>query len=236
MLGEELIEAIDSIKRDGESRVLVLEGSGGAFCSGGDINWFSSVLEAKKRGAKDVDDPADWAVRIVQTCMRVSIPMIAAIHGVATGGGATLPLCFDIRIASEDARISFPFTSAVAIVPECGSTYFLSRIVGIAKACELVFTGKTISGKEAKEIGLVNDAVPAGKLKETVHDLAKTIAKGAPLSMRLSKRGLYQGMNADALTQLLWEESALNETFASEDHAEAINSFLEKRQPVFKGS
>jgi enoyl-CoA hydratase/carnithine racemase len=99
----------------------------------------------------------------------------------------------------------------------------------------LIFTGKTISGREAKEIGLVNDAVPSGKLQETVNDLAETIASGAPLAIRLSKRGLYQGLEASLQSQLLWEERELNAIFDSEDHAEAMKAFLEKRKPVFRG-
>ena len=234
-MSNELLDAMENICQDDEARVLILTGAGSAFCTGADITWFGSVMEAKKRGEKAQFDLVAWAGKFVLMCRRMSIPMIAAINGVAAGGGATIPLSFDIRIAAEDAKISMPFSSSLGIVPECGSTYLLPRLIGIAKACELVFTGKAISGKEAKEIGLVNDAVPADKLRETVNELAKTIASGAPMSIRLSKRGLYQGLEVSLQSQLLWEERELNAIFDSEDHAEAMKAFLEKRKPVFKG-
>jgi enoyl-CoA hydratase/carnithine racemase len=127
----------------------------------------------------------------------------------------------------------FPFVPTVAIAPELGSTYILPRLVGIAKACELMLTGRPVSGKEAKEIRLVNEAVPLAELPETTTEMARDIARASPGAVRLSKIGLYQGMNADIYSQLMWEEEALRATFGSEDNEEAIKAFIEKRTQVF---
>ena len=116
-----------------------------------------------------------------------------------------------------------------------GSSYFLSRVVGIGKACELVFTGRMIDAKEAKEIGLVNQVVPADELIETTYEMASNIIKSAPLATRISKVGLYQGMNADLTTQLRWESLALSYLGGTEDAKEAAIAFLEKRDPIFRG-
>ena len=123
----------------------------------------------------------------------------------------------------------------MGLAPEFGSTYFLSRIVGIAKACELVFTGKMIDAREAKEIGLVNQVVPAGELSQTTYEMASTIAKMPPLAMRVSKMGLYQGLNSDLATQLRYESYGINFLRGTKDFEEATKAFLEKRDPVFTG-
>jgi enoyl-CoA hydratase/carnithine racemase len=161
-------------------------------------------------------------------------PVIAAINGVAVGAGCTITLACDIRIAADTARFSIPLTR-VGFTFELGSSYFLSRVVGIGKACELMFTGRMIDAAEAKEIGLVNQVVPADKLGETVREMAVGIGKAAPLATRVTKAGLYQGMNADLATQLRWENLANSYLTGTEDSREAIRAFAEKREPVFRG-
>jgi enoyl-CoA hydratase/carnithine racemase len=192
------------------------------------------MVEQRKRGEKVYDLPG-WLTKLHLALVGMPYPVIAAINGVAVGGGITMTLSCDIRIAAEDARISFPFASSVGVLPEINSTYMLPRLVGIGKACELMFTGKTVTGKEAKEIGLVNEAVPSAELQTVVSELAEAIAKGAPMAMRLTKMGLYQGLDGDRYKQILWEERNFRATFESEDYAEAVEAFLAKRKPVFKG-
>lgn len=131
--------------------------------------------------------------------------------------------------------MSLPFATGVGITPEMASTYMLPRLVGMNRACELLLTGKTITGKEAKEIGLVNDAVPSADLQTVTARLAKTIASAAPMAIQLTKKGLHQALDADFGKQLYWEDIALRATLQSEDHAEAVEAFFGKRKPVFKG-
>lgn len=229
----ELSDAFEQVANDGDIRVLILTGTGRVFCAGGDIDWFRTVIEKRKSGEELMD--YSGSTKFCLSLRNMPKPTIASINGAAVGGGITIALNCDIRIAAEDATIMFPFASLVGVTPELGSTYMLPRLVGIAKACELIFTGKSITGREAKEIGLVNDAVPLTDLPEVTSKMAKAIAKSSPLAVQLAKKGLYQGLNADIYSQLMWEEEGLRTTFISEDHEEAVNAFLEKRKPVFKG-
>jgi len=233
-LMDEVLDAVNKLAKDDTVRVLIITGSGRGFSAGLDLEWTRSMLEQRKQG-KSVYDVPSWITKVHLALTDMPYPVIAAINGVAVGGGMTVTLSCDIRIAAEDARISFPFVSGVGITPEFNSTYMLTRLVGMGKACELIFTGKTITGKEAKEIGLVNDAIPLAELKTVTSELAETIARGAPMAMRLAKKGLYQGLDGDRYKQIYWEETTVRATLQSEDHAEAVEAFVAKRKPLFKG-
>jgi len=231
----ELLDAFRSINQDDETMVLIITGAGRGFCSGADVreSLQARADERQERGIADATR-GGFTQEAPLALAGMRKPVIAAINGVAVGGGLTLTLSCDIRIASEEARFSIPLTR-MGITLELGSSYFLSRVVGIGKACELTFTGRMIDAQEAKEIGLVNHVVPADKLLETACEMAASITKTAPLATRVSKAGLYQGMNADLPTQLRWETLALSYLRGTEDSKEAIRAFSEKRDPVFKG-
>jgi len=164
----------------------------------------------------------------------MSKPSIAAVNGAAVGFGCTLPLACDLRIAAEEARMG-PIFVRVGLTPDFGSTYNLVKIVGIAKALELALTGKIIDAKEAKEIGLVNQVVPASELMAATHEMAMSIAQKPPIAVALAKKGLHQAVDATLVEQLQYEAFALHLCFQTDDHLEAVKAFLEKRQPVFKG-
>jgi 2-(1,2-epoxy-1,2-dihydrophenyl)acetyl-CoA isomerase len=161
-------------------------------------------------------------------------PVIAAVNGVAFGGGCNLALACDILIASESAVFSQIY-SLIGIHPDTGGTYFLPRLVGSAKACELLFTGRPVDAAEAKEIGMVNKVVPANQLETTARTLATELTQRSPLAMEMIKKSLYQGLNADLETVLEQEARALSILMFSADHKEAISALQEKRAPVFKG-
>ena len=237
---DELVDAFHSINQDDETMVLVITGAGRGFCSGADLSARAGNQGTSSVGEeipeREIDDmtlkgfPREAPLALVG----MKKPVIAAINGVAVGGGCTLTLACDIRIASEAARFSIPLTR-VSFTLELGSSYFLSRVVGIGKACELVFTGRMIDATEAREIGLVNQVVPHDELLETTYEMASDIIKAAPLATRISKVGLYQGMNADLKTQLRWEALALGYLRGTEDAKEAARAFMEKRDPIFRG-
>ena len=233
-MGDELIDVFGVVDEDDDIRVVILTGAGRAFSAGADIKErFLAKIEERKRGVieditKDFDELAPLALA------RVRKPVIASINGPAVGFGCSITLVCDIRIASENAKFSLPFCR-VGISPEMGATYFLPRLVGMGKACELVFTARMIDAKEAKEIGLVNHVVPADELTKATHEMATSITKLAPLAIRVSKRALYREVNNDLITQAQYEAFAIDYLRGTVDHEEGARAFLEKREPVFKG-
>ena len=234
LMGDELFDAFTRVEQENDIRVLVITGTGRAFCAGADVDgMFLKGIEDRKQGKESLDISA-WVDRFCVQLRNMSKPVIASMNGHAVGVGVTMTLQCDLRIASAEAKISLPFVR-LGIMPEFGSTYSLPRLIGIAKACELVFTGKTINAQEAKTIGLVNDVVPAAELETFTYELAKTITQGAPLAIKMAKKGLYQGLDATFEEQLQYENSAFGVLLRSEDHEEGVRAFLEKRQSTFKG-
>lgn len=233
-MAAELLDTVTQIEQDSEVKVLIITGAGRAFWAGADVKeLFLRGIEERKHG-REPFDILGWLEKLCLQLRNMPKPTIAAINGYAVGIGVTLPLQCDIRIASEEAMFSMPFVR-LGLIPEFGSTYALTRLVGIAKACELIFTGKFINASEAKEIGMVNEVVPAHELEKTTRELANTIAQGAPLAIQMAKKGLYQGLDANIQNQLQYESSAYNILLRSQDHEEGVRAFLEKRQPHFKG-
>jgi len=222
---DELYEAFDQVQQDNNIRVLVITGAGKAFSTGADIE--DMLQESVERGGLTGKERYDSPLRDM-------VPTIAAINGIAVGAGMTLALQCDMRIASEQAKIIFPFVQ-VGALPEFASTYTLPRLVGLDRALELVLSGKTISAVEAERIGLVTRVVPAADLMSETYKLAKAIAESPPLSVQMAKRGLYQGIEVHRTEQVEYEKLALGTLLKTEDHKEAISAFMEKRKPVFKG-
>ncbi|MFH1486047.1 MAG: enoyl-CoA hydratase-related protein [Chloroflexota bacterium] len=233
-MADELLSAFRKVDADDEIRVLVITGAGRAFCAGADVNRFAAAVEARRRGEHRPPYLASIVGNGPIIMQEMGKPIIAAINGPAVGFGCTLALACDIRIASQEATMGAVF-ARVGLTPEYGSTFNLPRLVGIAKACELVFTTKIIDAKEAKEIGLVNQVVPAAELLKVTREMALTIAEMPPVAIRLAKRGLYQGLESSLATQVHWETMAINTCFQTEDHAEGVTAFLEKRKAKFQG-
>ena len=227
----EFIAGLLELDADDEVRVVVITGAGKAFTVGLD------VAEASK-GPSDFDKQVvplqgtlAWTAQIMRNLKK---PIICAINGVAVGAGFSIALASDIRIMAEAAKIGGPFLK-VGLVPEMGSTYNLPRLIGMGKACELVFTGKIIDAKEALEIGLVNTVVPAEELENVTKKLAAEILQASPIALQLARKAMYQGMDCDLPTQVQFEQLAQSTCFKSEDYMEGMKAFLEKRKPQFKG-
>lgn len=233
IMNSELCNVLKDAETDRNIRVLVLTGSGRAFCSGADLNWFKEDIASQERGEKE-EHLARIHLGGPMAFHNMPKPTICAINGHAVGLGFTLALACDIRLASENAKLGAIFAQ-VGLVPEFGSTYLLPRLIGIAKACELVFTAKMITAQEAKDMGVVNQVVPGEELEKAALEMAKAIVKMPPQAIELAKRGMYQGLDSDFNTQVEFETLALSYCFKSEDHAEAVKAFLEKRPAVFKG-
>jgi len=227
----EFIEALSDMDRDSEISVVVITGAGRAFSAGLDLDEARSGPRESALQAVPIQGSVAWIPHIMRNMKQ---PIIASINGPAVGAGFTIALACDIRIASEEAQMSAPFVR-VGLIPELGSTYYLPRLIGVAKACELVFTGKMIGAKEAKEIGLVNEVVAKDELEAATYKMATEIAQAAPIPLQLAKKALYQGLDSDLVTQIQFEQLGQSTCFKSEDFREGIKAFLEKRRPLFKG-
>jgi len=232
---DELMGLFDEVAGDDDVRVLVFAGAGKAFSAGADIGQrFLEPIEKSKKGETNLALMHTFTRVGVSALKRIGIPIIAMVNGAAVGFGCTLSLVCDIRIASRAARFGLGFVR-LGVTPEFGSTYFLPRLVGLGNALELLFTGKIISAEEAKEIGMVNRVVSPEQLEKVTYEMAETIAQAPPVSIRMIKRGIYQGIDADLESQVLWEHLVFNMARQTEDHLEGINAFLEKRDPRFRG-
>ncbi len=227
----ELIDIMNRLPLEKDLLVVIITGAGKAFSAGGDLDGFlsRSISHQERSGAADLFNN-DMARKF----LNVEIPLIAAINGAAVGGGFTLSLTCDLRIASEEARFGAVF-ARVGLSPEYGSSFLLSRIVGLTKASELILTAKMFDAKEALDIGLVNEVVQADKLMERAKELAQQIASLPPLSVRMAKRTIRHGLESTLSQALNFEELAETHCFSSLDHQEAVRAFLEKRKPKFQG-
>jgi len=234
-----LPKLLDETDKDKAVRAVIITGAGDGFCSGADM---------KKLLAKQLEKPpvmetmfgdalrGESAVLAMAVQIRnMGKPVIAAINGVAVGGGFCLALMCDIRIASEKARFGMAFVQR-GLVPDAGGTYYLPRLVGWGHACELILTGDMIDAKEAERIGVVNRVVPHQELMKATKELAAKMASNPPLAVKAAKQALYHGLIETDLPTHLNYEVFLNAILTqTEDYEEGVKSFLEKRKPSFKG-
>jgi 2-(1,2-epoxy-1,2-dihydrophenyl)acetyl-CoA isomerase len=224
-------QALEECKRNDDIHVIVVTGAGDkAFCAGGDIGGMEEDRSPYARKQKL------WANihRIPLLLEEIDKPVIAAVNGLAYGAGMDMALMCDMRIAAESARFCEAYIK-VGLVPGDGGAYYLSRLVGIAKALELFWTGDTLSAKEAEHFGIVNKVVPDAELMSYTYAFAQKLANSATLAIRMVKRAVYQGAKTDLKSALDLISAHLAILGTTEDHAEALRAFREKRDPVFKG-
>ena len=232
-LRDDLHDAITRSAADPEVRVLIVTGSGKGFCAGGDVKAMNEAKEGR-RERPFMEKIAPGRDRTLLAMREAPQPIIAAVNGAAAGAGMNLALACDIRLASSAAKFSQAFVKR-GLHPDWGGTYFLPRIVGMAKACELIFTGALIDAAEALRLGIVSQVLAPEELLPAAQALARAIAAGPPIAIRLAKRGLYRNAESDLRTALEYETFAQNACFETEDATEGIRAFVEKRAPQFKG-
>ena len=221
-VAREIISTFQQLDKDDSVKVIVLTGEGDkAFSAGADIEYMSKI------SADESEIYAKLGQEVTAIIENVSKPTIAAVNGFALGGGCEVAMSCDIRIASDNARMGQPEVT-IGIPPGWGGTQRLMRIVGIAKAKELVYTGKMIKADEAKEIGLVNTVVPLESLMDEVMSMAKTIASNATLAVRMSKTAINKGRNADLDTGLGVELLAWRNCFSDPDREKRMTDFVNK--------
>ena len=228
-MSAELVKVTEEVGGDDAIKVVVITGAGPAFCAGGDLESMLGTKPLEVGGSL-----RKGGARVVLNLRKMLKPVIASVNGAAVGAGCNLALACDIIIASENARFGEVF-AAVGAHPDWGGTYFLPRLVGVAKACELFFTGKILDAKEAERIGMVNEVVPADLLESRTREFALSLARGPSIAIGLTKNSIYQGLEADLAAALENEAKAQTICFLTEDAKEGMKSFLEKRPPTFTG-
>ncbi|HEY90595.1 MAG TPA: enoyl-CoA hydratase/isomerase family protein [Dehalococcoidia bacterium] len=236
-MSREIWHAIEETESDTSSRVLVLTGTGRAFCAGEDVKerpGDSAEVRQRQTPLTKLSGGPKGLMKYADTFRNMVKPTIAAVNGFAVGQGLSLAMSCDIRIASEDARFGAIWVRR-GIPPESAGAYLLTQLVGPAKACELVFTGKMLSAGEAKDIGLVNEVVPADQLQEATREMARSIAEGPPIAIGTAKMMIYQALETSLAVSSRLEFFGQDYSFNTEDREEGIRSFLEKRPPEFKG-
>ena len=232
-LRDELRVAADEASGAEEVKVIIVTGSGErAFSAGADVK---DMGEGGTPPARDIREEVRFGWnRMVKAVHESPKPTIAAVNGVAAGGGFGLALACDIRIASENARFGQVFVN-IGLIPDCGSTFFLPRLVGTGRALDMIYSGRVVEAAEAEKMGLVNMVVPAADLDKVTMDYARLLASKPPYSHAVAKDLVHKGMVSDLHTALDAEADLQALMFSTEDHREGVTAFLEKRQGSFKG-
>jgi len=226
-----LQNAVDAALGDAQVRVLVFTGAGErAFVAGGDIADLNS-----RQGLAHYLEFAERIHAVFRGIEACDKPTIAAVNGWTLGGGLELLLCLDIRVAAESAKIGVPEIK-LGLFPGAGGSQRLMRQISPCKAKELMFTGETITAREAEALGLVNKVVPDGELLGTATEMATVIAQKSPLVLKLLKRTLYDGNEMPLRASLRYEQAMIGLVLDSADSHEGCSAFLEKRTAEFRGA
>jgi len=234
-MGHEISEAILEAEADPAVRVIIMTGAGDrAFCAGADIGGFARDVNAREGGGKgEFSGRRTAALPPLPTIMRnLSKRTIAAINGYALGVGMTIPILFDVRIASENAKMGVIF-GRVGVMAELGSTYLLPRMIGLARASEMMLTGKQYTAAECLQMGLISQVTPAGKVMEKARELAGEMLQCSPTSQAFTKHAIHQALDGTLETAMQFETFALEKCYVSAEHKEYVTAFMEKRKPDF---
>jgi 2-(1,2-epoxy-1,2-dihydrophenyl)acetyl-CoA isomerase len=231
-MADHLADVLDRLNDDQSVRVVVITGAGSAFCSGLDLKE-NEIGDAKRRPPYRM---LEFHAHQIGRIRAFSKPTVAAVNGVAVGGGLGLALACDIRIASEDAKFSAIFAKIGMPVQDVVGA-FLPQAVGLSRALEMIYTARMVGGREAERIGLVSETVGADDLMARTMELAGQIAAGPPMALAMSKQVVYRGLGKSQDDQLAYQAlgTLLNASFASHDVVEAVEAFRHKRSPIFRG-
>lgn len=228
-LGEELLDALNEIKKQNQIRAVVIKGTGKGFCGGGDVK--------EMYLAKDKSIYLRQLTKIIHKCVMalrdLEKPVIAGVNGAAYGAGLSFALACDIIIAVKGAKMNTAFIG-IGLAPGCG-TQFFTKIVGYQRACEYIMLSKTFDAEKAKEMGLVNDVVDEKNLDLAINEIVEKFKKLPPIAVGKAKMLINESLENDIATHLDLESVTAAYTAGTKDFKEGITAFVEKRKPVFIG-
>lgn len=231
-MAREMVEATTALLSDKQVRVLLITGAGRAFSAGGDVTFLGGALnDARYADAMALVRAGGTLVRLIRDTPK---PVLASLNGVAAGGGANLALACDMRIASDTAGIGQVFHK-IGLHPDWGGTYFLPRLVGTARALELIWSAEVVPAARCLELGMVNHVVPAADLPRVTAEWAARLAALPPKAATLAKHAVYKSMEMDLPAALSQEEDNQEKCFKSRDALEGFAAFTAKRPPHFEG-
>ena len=230
-LAKDFMNCVLACREETSVRAVIITSTGGIFCSGGDLKAFAAEGDNLPKYLKETTTYLHSAISLLT---RMDPPVVAAVQGSAGGAGLSLACSCDMVIAADSARFTMGYTQ-VGLTPDGGSTYFLSRIVGLKRAFELVLTNRTLSAHEAFDYGIITRMVPDKEVFEQALALAVQLAAGPTIALGRAKRLLHNSWSETLETQMQHESEAISDVARTVDAQKGINAFLEKRTPVFKG-
>ncbi len=229
---QELIDAFAELREEKAVRVVVITGTGKAFCSGGDVH--DIIGELFSRSMEGLLEFTRMTCELVQNIRLLPKPVIASLNGTTAGAGACIALASDLRIASEEARIAFLFVKVGLAGTDMAASYLLPRVVGLSKATEMLYTGDFVSAADAERIGLYNRVVPAAELAIATREFAERLARGPAFALGKTKEMLNRELDMNLETALESEAQAQAICMQHPDYREAYEAFVAKRQPKFQ--
>ena len=231
-MADALLAALAHAATDGAVRAVLLTGAGRGFCAGQDL---AEVLPRANGALPDLGEVVRRQYNpIVRAIRTLEKPVVCAVNGVAAGAGANIAFACDITLAAEEATFIQSFAK-IGLIPDSGGTYLLPRLIGLQRAAALTMLGEKLVAVKAKEWGLILDVLPHAALFDVCMGYAKRLAEMPTRGIGLAKRGFNAGFGNDLETQLALEESLQREAGATEDYAEGVRAFVEKRKPAFHG-
>jgi len=228
----ELTDTFAALRKATEVRVVVITGAGRAFCSGGDVH--DIIGELFSRDMEGLLEFTRMTCELVKNIRALHKPVIAGLNGTTAGAGACIALASDIRLAAEEAKIAFLFVKVGLSGADMGAAYLLPRVVGLAKATELLYTGDFISAQEAERIGLYNRVVPGSQLAATTQEFAERLAQGPAFALAKTKELLDREADMDLEAALECEAQAQAICMQHPDYREAYEAFVKKRATKFE--
>jgi 2-(1,2-epoxy-1,2-dihydrophenyl)acetyl-CoA isomerase len=232
-VGQEFQAAVAEVQKSG-ARAVVLTGAGRAFCAGGDLREMQKIAERDGRVEAFFDEPLQMLNECILLIRNTSLPFVAAVNGAASGGGCNLALACDIVIAGESARFNQAFIK-IGLVPDCGGTFILPRLVGLKRATEMLMTGDVVDARRALEMGMINAVAPDEELMARAMAMAERLAQAPTVAIGYIKKLLEASAKNDYGEQLELERKTQIEAGQTQDFREGVTAFIEKRPAKFVG-